>query len=331
MKLHNLVTGSSGSGTVSVKGGDSFWLEADAGMNGRWESGKLKGSIQDTYMSFLIQSPGDGQDIGGLSYHKEPLITAEFSVEWMGRGIIRIKKVCTQTGEVLARAEFDVCARDNIVRNGVTIAKAGEIMAEIVTDSKGFSDTPLLPVNEHYIIRETKAPEGYAISDKAAAGIEVYLASDAGSSGNNIPTVQIEVDNTVIDCDFTVHKVIKASDIVWENGNPTFFFQITGKDMKGRPHTYACMMEFTRKYVESHTDKNGNVKKSTVFENIPCGQKYSVTEQNINRYVLNEVKSPDSNIKIDRLQESKYGVLSGRCLELRWICMRSHTEAVLLS
>lgn len=307
VKLHNTVTSASGKGTVSVKGGDSFWLEADAGMNGRWESGKLKGSIQDTYMSFLIRSPGDGQDIGGLSYHREPLVTAQFSVEWMARGIIQVKKICKQTEEVLAGAEFEVCARDDIVRNDVTIAKSGEVMAKIVTDSEGLGSTPLLPTDAYYILRETKAPEGYVISKEAADGIEVYLAHDAAASAEGIPSVLIEINNVVMDCDFMIHKVIKSSDIVWANGNPTFFFQVTGADLKGHNHTYARVVEFTRKYVESHTDKYGNVMMSAVFNNIPCGRNYSVTEGNTNRYVLADVKTQDSNIKISRLQDSQYG------------------------
>lgn len=307
VKLHNPVTGAVEGGSVSVRGGDSFWLEAEAGVNGRWESGKLKGSIQDTYMSFLIRSPGDDQDIGGLSYHREPLTTAEFSVEWAARGIIQIKKICSQTEKVLSGAEFEICARDEIIRNGMTLAKAGEIMAKVVTDSTGWGSTPMLPTDAYYIVRETKAPEGYVMSKEAAAGIEVYLAHDSAASGDGVPKVSMEIDNTVMDCDFTVHKVIKASDIVWANGNPTFLFRVTGEDIKGNAHAYARMVEFTQEYVKSNTDKNGNVRLSAVFRNIPCGRNYLVTEGDVNRYVLADVKSPDSNIKINRLQDSQYG------------------------
>lgn len=304
VRLHNLTTGVIQDGNVSVKGGESFRLEGDAWVDGKWESGKLKGSIQETYMSFLIHLPGEGQDIGGLTYHKEPLDMIEFSASWTGRGLIRIKKVCTQTDSVLSGAEFAVYAKDNIVRNGVTLAKAGELMANIVTDDKGMGSTSFLPVDACYIIRETKAPEGYMLSDEAVRGIEVNLAHE---SGNRSPEVTVEIDNTLISSNFMIHKVIKASEIVWANGNPTFLFQITGKDMKGKRHSYAKVMEFTEDYVESHTDQDGNVRMSVIFENIPCGKSYAVTEENVNRYVLTDVSSSDSNVKVRRLQDSTYG------------------------
>lgn len=316
VRIHNLITGSVGTGTVSVKGGDSFRLEGDAALNGRWESGKLSGSIQETYMSFVIRSPGDKQDVGGLSYHKEPLITAEFAVEWMSRGIIRVRKVCTQTNEVLEGAEFEVCARDDIVRNGEIIAKAGEIMASVVTDRSGTGSTPVLPAEAYYVVRETKAPIGYAVSAEAAQGIEVYLTAADAVLESGIPLVFIEVDNALMNCDFTIHKVIRAADIVWAHGNPTFLFQVAGKDLDGNYHMYARTVEFTEKYVEGHTDRTGNVRMSTVFENIACGRAYSVTELNVNRYVLADVQSADANIKIRRLQSSVYGKMPEALFEV---------------
>lgn len=225
----------------------------------------------------------------------------------MNRGIIRVKKVCTQTEEVLEGAEFDICARDDIVRDGVTIAKAGDILDHIVTDSNGMGSTVLLPADTYYIVRETKAPDGYTITKEAAEGIEVYLTYDAATAEGDMPVVEVEVDNALMNCDFMIHKVIIASDIVWANGNPTFLFKVTGEDLKGRHHTYARVIEFTKAYVESHTDSDGNVRMSAVFTNIPCGRSYAVTESDTNRYVLVDVTSPDSNISVRRLLASDYG------------------------
>lgn len=316
VKLHNLVTGAVMQMNAEVKGGDSFRLEGEAHISGRWTSGKIKGSIQETYMSFLIQPPGDDQAVGGLAAHQEPEITTEFGVDWMSQGRLRIRKQSKTSGGALAGAEFGIYARDQIVRNGVVLAEAGQKMTQVVTDESGMAESGLLPSEAYYIVREQKAPEGYQISAELAGGVEVYLANRAEIMEDGVPVEELELSNDLKDCNLTVQKVIKTSDIVWANGNPTFLFRVSGEDLEGRSHTYARVMEFTKAYADKHTDKNGKVSMNVVFANIPCGRNYSVTELETNRYVLQDVKTEDDNITVERLQRSVYGTMPERIFEV---------------
>lgn len=307
VRLHNLITGAVMQSAVTVKGGDQFRLEAEPGVSGYWSSGKIKGSIQETYMSFLIRPPGDDQAVGGLACHKEPELTTEFSVEWMSQGKIRIQKVSGEDGRALAGAEFGIYARDRIEKNGVVIADAGQLLAKLITDENGMGESSYLPSEAYYLVKELKAPDGYEITEDLKKGCEVYLGNQSEIMENGVPVLVLNIKNDLKRCDLTIKKSIRRSDIVWANGNPTFLFQVSGVDLEGREHTYVREAEFTREYVDQNSTKEGIVSLEAVFHNIPCGRNYSVFEMETNRYVLEEVITEDTNVLIARTAESFYG------------------------
>lgn len=309
VRLHNLITGAVMQSAATVKGGDQFRLEAEPGVSGHWTSGKIKGSIQETYMSFLIRPPGDDQAVGGLAYHREPELTTEFSVEWMSQGKIRIHKVSGEDGRVLAGAEFGIYARDRIEKNGVVLADAGQLVAKLTTDKAGMGESPYLPSEAYYLVKELKAPDGYGITEDLKKGCEVYLGNQSEIMENGVPVVVLNIKNDLKRCDLTIKKVIRRSDIVWANGNPTFLFRVSGVDLEGREHTYVRSVEFTKAYVEQNIEWTGNVSMEAVFEDIPCGRQYSVSEVETNRYVLQNVTSADKNVVIQRNTESRYGIV----------------------
>lgn len=81
--------------------------------------------------------------------------------------------------------------------------------------------------------------------------------------------------------DLTIVKKIKASDITWAHGNPTFIFTVKGKDINGKDRTFQNYVEFTENYVNSHTDGQGYVELSVTWNKIPVGEDYTVTEQDV--------------------------------------------------
>ena len=95
--------------------------------------------------------------------------------------------------------------------------------------------------------------------------------------------------------DLTIVKKIKASDITWAHGNPTFIFTVKGKDINGKDRTFQNYVEFTENYVNSHTDGQGYVELSVTWNKIPVGEDYTVTEQDVLRYHLEPAKgvAPD--------------------------------------
>lgn len=146
-----------------------------------------------------------------------------------------------------------------------------------------------------YTLREDQAPDYY----KLANPITFTLESKADTQTITMKDMRY--------ADLTIVKKIKASDITWAHGNPTFIFTVKGKDINGKDRTFQNYVEFTENYVNSHTDGQGYVELSVTWNKIPVGEDYTVTEQDVLRYHLVNVTGTE-NVKISKLQEPAKGV-----------------------
>ena len=108
-------------------------------------------------------------------------------------------------------------------------------------------------------------------------------------------------------CDVTVVKKIKKDDIVWAHGNPIFLFSVEGEDLRGIRHTYWGSIVFTEEEMDGPMDEQGYISQEYTFRNIPMGSAYRVTEEQGNRYHLEEVSSEDSNVSIQVMDPSSDG------------------------
>lgn len=146
-----------------------------------------------------------------------------------------------------------------------------------------------------YTLREDQAPDHYKLADP----ITFTLESKADTQTITMKDMRY--------ADLTVVKKIKASDITWAHGNPTFIFTVKGKDINGKDRTFQNYVEFTENYVNSHTDGQGYVELSVTWNKIPVGEDYTVTEQDVLRYHLVNVTGTE-NVTISKLQEPEKGV-----------------------
>ena len=146
-----------------------------------------------------------------------------------------------------------------------------------------------------YTLREDQAPDHYKLADP----ITFTLESKADTQTITMKDMRY--------ADLTVVKKIKASDITWAHGNPTFIFTVKGKDINGKDRTFQNYVEFTENYVNSHTDGQGYVELSVTWNKIPVGEDYTVTEQDVLRYHLVNVTGTE-NVTISKLQEPTKGV-----------------------
>ena len=146
-----------------------------------------------------------------------------------------------------------------------------------------------------YTLREDQAPDYYKLADP----ITFTLESKADTQTITMKDMRY--------ADLTIVKKIKASDITWAHGNPTFIFTVKGKDINGKDRTFQNYVEFTDNYVNSHTDGQGYVELSVTWNKIPVGEDYTVTEQDVLRYHLVNVTGTE-NVKISKLQEPAKGV-----------------------
>ena len=146
-----------------------------------------------------------------------------------------------------------------------------------------------------YTLREDQDPDYYKLADP----ITFTLESKADTQTITMKDMRY--------ADLTIVKKIKASDITWAHGNPTFIFTVKGKDINGKDRTFQNYVEFTENYVNSHTDGQGYVELSVTWNKIPVGEDYTVTEQDVLRYHLVNVTGTE-NVKISKLQEPAKGV-----------------------
>lgn len=141
-----------------------------------------------------------------------------------------------------------------------------------------------------YTLREDEAPANYKIADPITFTLE---------SKADVQTIKME---DLRYADLTIVKRIKASDITWAHGNPTFIFTVKGKDINGKDRTFQNYVAFTESYVSSHTDSQGYVELSVTWDKIPVGEDYTVSEQRVMRYFLKNVTGTD-NVKVTKLKE----------------------------
>ena len=127
-------------------------------------------------------------------------------------------------------------------------------------------------------INET-ALGGQAFSNTA----EVVINGEVVTTPAATVTVEIPNDRSVV-----LTKRIKAADIVFDHGYPTFLFRLEGTDASGDSRVYYRAVTFTPEYVESHTADDGYVSCTTVISGLVPGN-YTATEEVTNRYALTSI------------------------------------------
>ncbi len=89
-----------------------------------------------------------------------------------------------------------------------------------------------------YTLREDKAPRGYKLADPVTFTI---------TPDKRVHEVTMAHDELLETCTVTVKKLIKASDVVWAHGNPSFLFDLVGAEEDGTEHSYAGAVTFKQK------------------------------------------------------------------------------------
>lgn len=137
-------------GTVTFKGGDSFYLTAPANYNKNYASGVLKGSVKE-YTPLLYVSNNPALQKLVRAVWRDPAVTISFSAHFEARtGSIEITKKGSD-GKLLAGAEYDI--KDS----------KGVLKAHVKTGANGKMKVNKL-LQGNYTVTETKAPAGYTIN-----------------------------------------------------------------------------------------------------------------------------------------------------------------------
>ena len=150
VELHNVTKGTVSTGTVSVNGGDTFYLSAPIKKLDDYNSGELAGSNLTMYAPLVIRGTISTQTEGTLSYTTDPR-TLSLKVKWMDVGDFELRKT-NDTGKLIDGSEFSL-KHTTLDFEKKLVVKDGKL------SMSG------LPVGE-YLLTETKVPDGHAVLQK---------------------------------------------------------------------------------------------------------------------------------------------------------------------
>ena len=187
VELYNLTKGTVSSGTVSINGGDTFYLSAPLQKMEDYSSGELAGNNLTMFAPLAISAGGNYQTEGTLSIISDPR-TLSLNVKWMDVGDFELRKT-NDTGKLIDGSEF--------LLKHTTLDFEKKL---VVKDGK-LSMTGL-PVGE-YLLTETKVPDGHAVLQKT---FQVTINKDQ-------TTEQIVVNKLRPTGSLEINKSLEASNV----------------------------------------------------------------------------------------------------------------------
>lgn len=203
---------------------------------------------------------------------------------------LSVMKYNIDNGENIEGAEFSIFewngGTGQYHENPVQVLKYNQ------TEQRYETETSLVKNGSNggkFLVKETKVPKGYhcpwsqeiVLTEPGTVKLELQAPNYPGRT-------------------LTIHKKILKEEVVWDHGNPTFFFKITGSDLEGKKHTYHCFLEFTPGSAEG---QEGNyLTGQTVVSDIPAGT-YQIREiEDVLRYVLTDAASDQENVTVEKTE-----------------------------
>lgn len=108
--------------------------------------------------------------------------------------------------------------------------------------------------------------------------------------GNTESSWEFNVTNTHVGkTNIVLGKRIKAEDINWSNGEPTFMFEVNGVLAENNEEVrYVRQVTFTKDWVEANTESDGYVVLGTTFMDLKAGT-YTGSEIDVSRYEVSSI------------------------------------------
>ena len=170
VSLVNETTGKTGTGNVSVKGGEKFHLEATT-----QNIGSLKGkyAITSNYpLNFhaMLLKLANSQDIG-FGYYTDTL-ELNLEVDWPDEATVKIIKKDKGSNALLAGAVYGIYADEACTKL---------IKKMPATNAKGESEVKITKTQDTVYLREISGPSGYVL-DTIAYGVKLVVGQTASKN-----------------------------------------------------------------------------------------------------------------------------------------------------
>ena len=270
VSLVNETTGKTGTGNVSVKGGEKFHLEATT-----QNIGSLKGkyAITSNYpLNFhaMLLKLANSQDIG-FGYYTDTL-ELNLEVDWPDEATVKIIKKDKGSNALLAGAVYGIYADEACTKL---------IKKMPATNAKGESEVKITKTQDTVYLREISGPSGYVLDTKAY-GVKLVVGQTASK---NLKDKEQKGA-------FTIYKEgeVLTGAAVTENG-VTFTYE--KRKLKGAVYSVYAGAD-----IKAADGTLIYKKGALVKDNLVTGDDGSVTLKDLylGTYTVTETKAPDNYV-----------------------------------
>ena len=270
VSLVNETTGKTGTGNVSVKGGEKFHLEATT-----QNIGSLKGkyAITSNYpLNFhaMLLKLANSQDIG-FGYYTDTL-ELNLEVDWPDEATVKIIKKDKGSNALLAGAVYGIYADEACTKL---------IKKMPATNAKGESEVKITKTQDTVYLREISGPSGYVLDTKAY-GVKLVVGQTASK---NLTDKEQKGALTI----YKEGEVLTGATVT-ENG-VTFTYE--KRKLKGAVYSVYAGAD-----IKAADGTLIHKKGALVKDNLVTGDDGSVTLKDLylGTYTVTETKAPDNYV-----------------------------------
>ena len=219
VELHNLTKGTVSSGTVSINGGDTFYLSAPLQKMEDYSSGELAGNNSTMYAPLAIMPGGGYQAEATLSVTSDPR-TLSFNVSWLNGSQISINKT-DNYGENISNAKFDLLQWNKTTSQYEKLREFSYNSTNKLYESDFLEKTDL---NEGKFKVEETVPNGYTASSRYEQEftLDGYIDRSVFTAEIEGKEVNVKLSSTLADNHYIKYEVDGVPDSVTEIKFPTW-------------------------------------------------------------------------------------------------------------
>ena len=211
VELHNLTKGTVSSGTVSINGGDTFYLSAPLQKMEDYSSGELAGNNSTMYAPLAIMPGGGYQAEATLSVTSDPR-TLSFNVSWLNGSQISINKT-DNFGENISNAKFDLLQWNKATSRYEKLREFSYNSINKLYESDFLEKTDL---NEGKFKVEETVPNGYTASSRYEQEftLDGYIDRSVFTAVIEGKEVNVKLSSTLADNHYIKYEVTGVPDNV---------------------------------------------------------------------------------------------------------------------
>ena len=219
VELHNLTKGTVNTGTVSVNGGETFYLSTTLEKREDYSSGNLNGKNLVKYAPLVIRSGGNYQDEGTLTTVQDP-VTINLNINWLDGSQININKI-DNYDENISNAKFDLLQWNKTTSQYEKLREFSYNSTNKLYESDFLEKTDL---NEGKFKVEETVPNGYTASSRYEQEftLDGYIDRSVFTAEIEGKEVNVKLSSTLADNHYIKYEVDGVPDSVTEIKFPTW-------------------------------------------------------------------------------------------------------------